>query len=338
MIRYPMFEKGAKIGVTAPSSGVPESLHHLLHAAIARMQQRGYNVKTCHSAWTQSLVRSASGGTRGQEFNDLMSDPDVTCIFPPWGGELLIEMLEFVDFEKVQEKWVLGYSDISSLLLAITLRTGVATAHGTNFIDLRGSETDPTTAMWETVLQTNVHETIVQCSSTLFQQQWEHDNPTEWVFHLTEKTEWKSINKNDQEVSGRLVGGCMDTTRHLIGTPYGDIATFQKATVGGDPLLWYFENVALSPTDMKRTLMQMKYAGWFNHCSGIVFGRSSAEESGNGYKFTDVYQEVSDALQVPLLYDLDCGHLPPQVTLVNGAYGTIVVEGGKGEVIQRFKP
>jgi len=81
-----------------------------------------------------------------------MKNDDIHIIIPPWGGELLIETLEFIDFENIQTKWILGYSDISLLLLAITLKTGIATAHGTNFIDLRGEYSDKTTAVWESVL------------------------------------------------------------------------------------------------------------------------------------------------------------------------------------------
>lgn len=91
---------------------------------------------------------------------------------PPWGGELLIEMLELVDFSKMKSKWILGYSDISVLLLAVTLKTGIATAHGTNFIDLRGEQTDPTTSMWEKVLSTPSGGAVLQQSSQQYQLEW----------------------------------------------------------------------------------------------------------------------------------------------------------------------
>lgn len=69
----------------------------------------------------------------------MMQNDAIHVIIPPWGGELLIEMLEHTDFRKIKNKWVMGYSDTSTLLLAITLNTGIATAHGPNFVDLRGN-------------------------------------------------------------------------------------------------------------------------------------------------------------------------------------------------------
>ncbi|MFN1209063.1 LD-carboxypeptidase, partial [Enterococcus lactis] len=76
----------------------------------------------------------------------MMKDENIQMNFPPRGGELLIEILDSVDFDELQPKWIVGYSDISTLLLAITLKTGIATAHGTNIIDLRVNYSDKTTA------------------------------------------------------------------------------------------------------------------------------------------------------------------------------------------------
>lgn len=138
MIRYPVLEAEAVIGVTAPSSGVGEELRELLELAVERLQKRGYGVVCGPTAWTQEKAKSAPAAVRAAEFNAMMADESIGLVVPPWGGELLIEMLEQVDFSKMKCKWILGYSDISVLLLAVTLKTGIATAHGTNFIDLRG--------------------------------------------------------------------------------------------------------------------------------------------------------------------------------------------------------
>ena len=36
---------------------------------------------------------------------------DIDLIIPPWGGELLIEMIDLVDYAGMTPKWILGYSD-----------------------------------------------------------------------------------------------------------------------------------------------------------------------------------------------------------------------------------
>lgn len=236
-----------------------------------------------------------------------------------------------------KKKWILGYSDTSVLLLATTLKIGMATAHGTNFVDLRGEYSDETTAIWEKVLSTKEGKTITQYSSEKFQKESDHANPTPVVFHLTEQTEWKSLSGEDVFLKGRLLGGCIDVIRHLIGTPYGNIHQFQKETINNEPILWYFENCELDTTDLRRTLVQMELAGWFENCSGIMFGRSSANDTVENYEVLDVYKELEQELKVLIIYDIDCGHVPPQVTLINGAYAEVEVQSGKGEIVQRFK-
>ncbi|MBS2970548.1 LD-carboxypeptidase [Metabacillus sp. KIGAM252] len=337
MIRYPHLTKAAAIGVTAPSSGVPEELHDLVRLASSRLEKKGFSIVLGETVWTQDKAKSAPAKVRAAEFMEMMQSDQIGLIIPPWGGELLIEVLEYIDFSKIAPKWILGYSDLSVLLLAITLKTGIATAHGTNLIDLRGEYSDETTAKWESVLAANTGEAILQHSSSSYQKEWNHSNPSPCVFHLSERTEWKTVSKTHEKIQGRLLGGCIDVIRHLIGTPYGDLASFQKY-ISNEPILWYLENCELSTTDLRRSLLQMKLAGWFQNCSGIMFGRSAANEPVDGYTAEDIYQEISEELQIPVIYDIDCGHVPPQITFINGAYAEVEASNGKGWIKQMFKP
>ncbi|WP_301108079.1 S66 peptidase family protein [Sporosarcina sp.] len=336
MISYPILKKNATIGVTAPSSGLPEELFPLLKMSSERMEARGFTVVIGETAWKQYKAKSASATERADELNQMMADEKIDLIIPPWGGELLIEMLEYIDFEQMKPKWILGYSDISLLLLAITLKTGMATAHGTNLVDLRGEWEDDTTAMWHPVLTTQVGNEILQHSSPAYQIEWQHENPSPCIFHLTEQTAWKSLLEQPVEFQGRLLGGCIDVIRHLMGTPYGDVSNFSKQYIHDEPIIWYFENCELSTTDLRRTLVQMKLAGWFANCAGIMFGRSVANISVDDYTAIDVYQDLWNELQIPIIYDIDCGHAPPQNTLINGAYAEVTLSNDRGTILQRF--
>lgn len=339
MIKYPFLKEEATIGITAPSSGVGVELHSLVKDACNRMNAIGFNVICGETVWTQNKAKSSPAKIRATELNDMMQDDNIHTVIPPWGGELLIEVLEYIDFENIKAKWILGYSDISVLLLATTLKTGIATAHGPNLIDLRGEHSDETTALWKALLSTKPGESIIQHSSLNYQKEWNHDNPSPCVFHLTEQTYWNIIsNRNAVKVQGRLLGGCVDVIRHLIGTPYGDVQYFQQYIINNDPILWYLENCELTTVDLRRSLVQMKLAGWFGNCSGIMFGRSEANQSVQDYTIEDVYKELSEELQLPIIYDIDCGHVPPQMTFINGAYTEIEVENGKGLVKQYFNP
>lgn len=336
MITYPNLKTPVKVGVTAPSSGLHTKQHFYLEQATYRLEAKGYEVIVGSTCWTQYKAKSASAKTRAEELNLMLTDDTIQLIFPPWGGELLIEILEYIDFKKIKPKWVLGYSDTSVLLLSMTLTTGIATAHGPNLIELRGELSDTTTAMWEKVLFTNRGEEVMQYPSEKFQEFWQHDYETEYVFHLTEQTKWKTISNEPIVVKGRFLGGCIDVIRHLIGTPYGDVLQFQKKFINNEPIIWYFENCQMNVTDLRRSLLQMKLAGWFANCNGVLFGRSAANEPIDDYNIIDVYMELAEELNVPIAYDIDCGHMPPQLTFINGAYGEVRIYNSGSVVKQIF--
>jgi len=190
--------------------------------------------------------------------------------------------------------------------------------------------------MWQSVLSTKIGESVLQHSSAKYQKEWQHNSQSPCVFNLTEQTYWKTVSNQKVKIYGRLLGGCIDVIRHLIGTAYGDVQNFRKQYISGEPVLWYLENCELNTTDLRRSLVQMKLAGWFEQCSGIMFGRSDANTPVNNYTVEDVYKELSDELGIPIIYDVDCGHLPPQITFINGAYAEVEVEEGKGIVLQYF--
>ena len=334
-MRYPTLKTNPTVGVTAPSSGVDKDFHSLLIASQERLKRDGFNVVIGQTAWTQVKARSATALKRATELHLMIEDEEIDLIIPPWGGELLIEILDQLDFSKLTPKWILGYSDLSVLLLAITLKTGIATAQGPNLVDLRGESSDETTAMWKEVLATQKGGSIVQYASKNYQKYWQYNNPTPWIFHLTEPTKWKTISKQDVEIEGRLLGGCIDVIRHLVGTPFGDVATFLEKFAKGDSIIWHFENYDLNNADLRRSLVQMRYAGWFDHCSGILFGRGP-NIAIYDYQASDVYRELADELNVPVVYDIDCGHFPPQMTLVNGSFAKVVVNADEKSMTQFF--
>lgn len=94
---------------------------------------------------------------------------------PPWGGDLAIELLELIDFEKlkaVEPKWFSGFSDLTTLHFPLTILSGWATAHGPNLMELGARVLDETTGRIWTVLESERGSTVTQ---------WHHDWPKCWA-------------------------------------------------------------------------------------------------------------------------------------------------------------
>jgi muramoyltetrapeptide carboxypeptidase LdcA involved in peptidoglycan recycling len=160
------------------------------------------------------------------------------------------------------------------------------------------------------------------------------DNP-DAVFNLTEPTRWRTLgNQNNLEMSGRLIGGCLDTLCHLFGTEFLDLQSLY-GRYKPDGLILYLENAELSPTSLVRTLLSMKYKGVFKVLNGLLIGRNAASsDHGKSISHEEALKQVLWDLDIPIIYDVDIGHLPPNMTLINGARAKIKLEQEFGKVTQ----
>lgn len=344
-ITYPatLFNSTSGIGVTAPSSGLGNDTFAKRFELVAKqLANQGYRIIEGKCLRENVKHVSASASDRAKDLLNLWVNDKVDAIIPPWGGEILIEMLELVDFEKIQNspaKWILGYSDTSTLLLALTLTTGIATAHGINFMDMIGSQEDPLSKNALQYLKTKPGESFIQKSSDKFQKDFvSFSDNLKTPYNLTEKTEWKSLNgESNIQFSGKLIGGCIDVITHLVGTPFGHMEYF-KETFSADGTILFLENCQLSPCQLTRFLTQMKLAGWLNNLNGLLIGRSAAKEveNSNSLTYLEVLQNVLSDLNCPVIYDVDIGHMPPNMTLINGAFAEVEFDNGAAVLKQRF--
>ncbi len=344
---YPApLKRGSRIGVTGPSGGVAPSFHKRLDYVIQNLKNQGFEVVEGSCLRDEKKHVSAEKTARARDLQRFLLDDSIDAISPPWGGEVLIEILPLLDFEKIQAakpKWITSYSDISTLHFAITTRTGIATAQTPNLMDfvpqMPGSHDSMTGRCFE-ILSTAPGEVITQNSSSHYQASpridFEKDFKTGYMPTLP--TEWKSLQgSKTARFEGRLIGGCLDTISCLTGTPSGSLENFRRVA-GSDGIIFYFENCDGTPPAVVRMVQNMRQAGWFEGANGILVGRSLGPDTSdaNQLSYREAIHWALDGIKVPVIYDVDIGHQPPQMTLINSAKAEVVFEGGKGCVSQRW--
>ena len=97
----------------------------------------------------------------------------------------------------------------------------------------------------------------------------------------------------------------------------------------------YLEVAESAALDACRLLHAVRLAGWFDDATAVLLGRTSAPDS-RSFTQADAVRSALGDLPVPVLLDVDLGHVPPQLSLVNGAATTVSWEPGGGEVVQRL--
>ena len=79
---------------------------------------------------------------------------------------------------------------------------------------------------------------------------------------------------------------------------------------------------------IRRAIWQMKNAGWFSYVKGFLIGRPLCH--GQEIMGLDQYHAVLDLLEeykVPVIMDVDIGHLAPMMPMISGAYANVSVQG-----------
>ena len=327
-IRYPRpLVPGDVIGVTAPSAGVPGSLTRRLDFAVQQLRDRGFAVDMgdCMDGSTRI---SAPVEQRARELMRMLLDPKIKAVVPPWGGETAIDLIPHLDFDALasaEPTWFVGYSDISTLLTPVTLRTGMATLHGSNLLDTpyRVPESLMT---WIDIASLPAGASFKQVSPGVYRvndwDDWESKpEVTENAWNGTGA--WERLDKGQDEVSvtGRLIGGCIETMVNLAGTPYLNSEALRND--GSGSLIVYVEASSVDATTICRHLHGMRLAGFFDGAKAILVGRTGAPDSATLTQAEAVLDALG-MLGIPIIGNVECGHVPPQLPIVNGAQGHLV--------------
>jgi len=340
--RFPRpLRPGDRIAVTAPSSGVSGDALPRLDLVLQHLRDQGYGVVEGQCLRDERFDASAPAAQRAAELSRFLHDPTIAAILPPWGGERATELLERIDFAALRPlapKWLLGFSDLSTLMLPLTLVAGWATAHGPNLMDLAPTQVDPLTTGAMRLLATPLDRPVRQAASDRYQVRWiPFEQQVDAALQLTEPTRWWRLDGQEGpvELRGRLIGGCLDTVAWLAGTRYGDVPQFVRQAGDAGALL-YLENCELAPAAELRALTALRRHGWFDQLRGVLVGRSAAPDPSAPDALTHAMalQAVLGDLPCPVLVDVDIGHRPPQFTLINGAYACVGYEAGSGWITQ----
>lgn len=326
VIRFPApLAPGDTIAVTSSSSGVADGHKARLDFAAQTLRNKGYDVVVGDCMGGATHI-SAPAVDRAKELTAFLTDPTVRAVVPPWGGETAIDLLPLLDWDAIgaaDPTWFVGFSDISTLITPMTLLTGVATLHGNNLMDTPYRVPEGLLT-WVDITTKPTGETFTQTSPGRFRAEvWDDYTADPDVSDLTldGTGTWMRLDDGteDVDVTGRLIGGCIEAMCNLAGTPYGDVPKF-GAEHAPEGLIVYVEAAEDNAYAICRNLHGMRLAGFFDHANAILVGRTRAADTPH----LSQHEAVLDALGtlgVPIIGDVECGHVPPYMPIVNGALG-----------------
>ncbi|MER7174985.1 S66 family peptidase [Streptomyces mesophilus] len=337
-VRYPSpLRPGDRVGVTSPSSGVPKELRARLDVAVRDVRDRGYEVVIGRCMDGSGHV-SAPAADRAAELMSMLTDPTVKAVVPPWGGETAIDLIPLLDWDGLraaEPTWLVGFSDMATLITPMTLLTGTATVHGNNLMDTPYRMPEGLCSWLDIVAAPPGHR-FTQRPPGRHRAGGFDDFaafPDVREYTLDAAGTWTRLDGSGAvEAEGRLIGGCIETLCNLAGTAYLDVSAFGRDEAP-EGLLVYVEAADNDSFSICRNLHGMRLAGFFDRANAVLVGRTDAPAN----RSLSQHEAVLDALGclgVPIIADVECGHVPPYMPIVNGAYGRILHAPGRSELTQ----
>lgn len=319
---YPEFLKeNDLIGITAPSAGVGCKIESF-EKSLGLLKKNGFEIIETENVRNNSFV-SSTPSERANQIDKLVNDNKVKMVLTATGGDFLIEILPLLNLDNITKnpKWFMGYSDPTTLLYLITTKLDISTLYGVN----AGS-------FDQIILHQSLKNNIEIIKGNIVEQNsfelYEAERNDEIDgYNLSEKVYWETLNGN-VNINGRIIGGCLDCLRLLLGTRFDYTKQFiQKYK--DDGIIWYFDIYSMSSEEVYCALFQMKQAGWFENIKGIIVGRVLYKK-----EFCVTYQETLKRVfgDLPIIYNADIGHVSPKMTIINGSIAKIESKEGKGKI------
>lgn len=282
---------GDTIGFVAPSGAVREE--GAIERAAAETERMGFKVKFGASNHARYGYLAGNDAARAKDINDMFKDDEVDAVFCLRGGYGAMRILDRIDYDAIRAnpKIFVGFSDITALHIAMLNRAGLATFHG-----------PMATSNWasgplEDFSRESMYRVLMNAKPA-----GELPNPPEYPR--------ETIASGAAE--GQLVGGNLMLVASSLGTPW-EIDTRGR--------ILFIEEVGEKTYSVDRMLTQLRLAGKFDDCAGVIFGNfnnCNVEYEHFGLTLDEIIRDVVVPSGKPILGGVRCGHCRPNMTLPFG--------------------
>jgi muramoyltetrapeptide carboxypeptidase len=289
LIRPPRLRRGDLVGLIAPGGAMEDAQ---VERAVASLESFGMRVRVGDNI---RLRRGNYAGTpfqQAQDFHEMMRDRAVKAIWCGRGGSGGSLLLPLLDYRLIRShaKVIIGYSDFTAMLLAISRLAGIVTFHGPVGIS---TFSEYTSAHLRAVLMEPRAGHVMESARGA----------------TTEPPEGTLV---PGVATGPLVGGNLSVLTALVGTPY---AARMRGAVA------FLEDIDEAPYRINRMLTQLVQSGDLKHAAGIMFGkcwRCRVPEGEATLSLEETLRDRFEPLRVPAAIGLSFGHNSGNFTLPIG--------------------
>lgn len=268
-ISPPPLKPGDLLRVIAPSGTLREMT--AFQAGLDVWRSRGYRVELTPGFDERWGYLAGTDANRRSQLLAALKDPECRGILCARGGYGGARLLEDWQWPEVEPKWLIGFSDITSLLMSLS-QTGVSGVHGPLLTTI-AAEPD-----------------------------WSLQRLFDWVEGCHSLPGLKGIGWGNGATEGVLLPVNLTVATSLLGTPIQpDLSNVILA----------IEDVGEAPYRIDRMLTQWRLCGLFEQIRGLAIGRfSQCNPPSQIPSFTveEVLRDRLSDLGIPIVSDFPFGH------------------------------
>jgi muramoyltetrapeptide carboxypeptidase len=295
---------GDTVGLVNPASSLDPEDVGFAKQELARL---GLNVKVAPHVNDQYGYLGGRDADRATDVNVMFGDPAVKALIAMRGGWGCNRILPLLNYELIRNnpKIIIGYSDITSLLLGIYAKSQLVTFHG----PVGTSNWNPFSVNYFKQILFNAEAVKLQNSGASSQ------------VRVSTITAGKA--------RGKLVGGNLSVLTAMIGSPY---------LPAWDQTILFVEEVGEEVYRVDRMLTQLKLAGILDQIAGFIFGQCTdcdPEEPAQSLSLGQVLMDHIRPLKIPAWYGSMIGHIKDKFTVPVGV--DVEIDANTG-TIQLLEP
>ncbi len=300
ILKPPRLKVGDTLGLISPASYIDRKDIEDIEKALTKL---GLKVKLGSHVLDRYGYLAGTDANRAADMNAMFADPSVQAILAMRGGWGCNRILPLLDYSAYRShpKILMGFSDITSLLIGIYARSGLVTFHGPT-----GQST------WNPFTVDYVKRILFDGEVLTLQNQLNRDNNLTTTLVRVETI-------TPGKVRGKLAGGNLSVLAAMVGSAY--LPSWKETIL-------FVEETREEIYRVDRLLTQLKLAGILEQVAGFVFGqctdcdrltRESTQKDGQeSLTLAQVLRDHIQPLGIPAWYGAMIGHIKNKFTLPIG--------------------
>jgi muramoyltetrapeptide carboxypeptidase len=307
-IKAPRLKPGDTVGIISPAGATYQ--HEELAIVEEAIRGLGLIPKVSPHALDRYGYLAGSDENRASDINTFFADPEIAALMPIRGDWGSARILPYLDYSLIQQnpKIIVGFSDITALLLGIHAQTGLITFHGPHGL-----------TAWDDPQVQPFRQLLFDGTTPTIQNPVLGDNQNRL---MQVRGRIQTIHRG--QATGKLIGGNLSVLSGIVGSPY--LPDMHGAIL-------FLEDVGERPYRIDRMLTQLKLTGILDQIAGFIFGQCTSCHPGNSFGSLTLEEILLDHIQplgIPAWSGAWIGHVEPLITIPIGA--EVFVNANEGTI------